>query len=189
VRDNPVLDRLVSEMLYHEHSFREIEKAIASKYDMKVSRETIRVFHDEIYLPRISDTSPVEKNAWKEMMESNDNIVKAVVVDRMANVLKQATILDKFEKEYDAYVATIKSPMHARDFNILGRRLDALFKAQDAVAASYEKAFSEQQRVDAFKKCILEAIKPTFNSHKCLTESDKDALIKHIAFVIRPITI
>jgi hypothetical protein len=187
VRDTPALDQMVSEMLYREMSHRDIEKEISLRHGIKISRETIRIYHKEIYLPRVSKASEEEMKAWKTTMDHDDHIVKAVVADRIALVCEQIRMVEALKKRFDEAEAAMKYPTSARNMRSLMNTTKDLIHAQDSVRDSYEKAFDENQRVEMLKKRIIEAITPLLAFQIRHPETDLKVLLKRIESLIWPL--
>lgn len=185
IRENPVLERFVSDMLLRGYSFRDIEKSVRVRLHLTVSRETIRTFYQVVLLPRLT-LSPRSKTETRMAILDLEEATEQGITKSEVEMLKsQARALSALEERLLRLHEETEGVISAKLLNTLTRTTVTLIKAQNDLFDQYQKVLNQQKRMELYRQKVLEALHTPLSHVPFPSPHTATDIIKLVDFFMR----
>jgi len=185
IRENSVLERFVSDMLLSGYSFRDVEKSARERLRISVSRETIRKYFEEVFLPRFTLSPPSKTETWKALLDLDEVMGKSVTKSEVEMLRYQVQAVSLLEENLKRLHEATASEISASQLNAISRATMKLIKAQWELYDHYQNYFDKQKRHDAYKHRVLEELQVYLSSLPSLSPHDITDIINLTNYAMR----
>jgi|GEM_PF-5732938 hypothetical protein len=185
IRENPVLERFVSDMLLRGYSFRDTEKSVRESLHITVSRETIRQFYEVVLLPRLELSPRSKAETWRALLDL-DETMETSITKSEADMLKfQIRAVSVLEERLLRLHEETKAGVNSRQLNALSRTTRTILKAQRFLFDQYQKALGSKKRMELYRQKVLEALQAPLGRFSLQPPHTTTDIIKLVDFVMR----
>jgi len=154
IRENPVLERFVSDMLLRGYSFRDVEKSVREQLHVTISRETIRKYYEDVFLPRLALSPPSKTETKMALLDLDEVMEKSVTKSEVTMLRYQIQALSVLEKRLLMLHEETGEEISARQLNAIVRATVILFREQDGLLDQYQKVIGHQKRMEIYRQKV-----------------------------------